>query len=1101
MVDGLAQPVTDQALGSWLRVLPELRTSTRPLEDPLVLLTCSRGATRQQLADQVGRLVWFPHGDMTVNVQPLHPLSRAVGVTVQVGLHATSGSRSGRFMSAYPQGPAGDRVRWAYRSRFTSNPAGWLVERSAPPGYRAPARLRPYSFGGKRVRGLCYFDRRDRQSRSAALNAPMLGSTHVAWTPNDAYQPETPAWTGPATGAPRAAASPWHSRELGALPFGLDDVAVVVGYFAGGRFAVYDERRDVSCWETPRAFGLRLRKDLAATGWGPMPSRVLLLTDFDTLPAVARRQVARGLDGADLITVNVPSTLFLDEGQEGVPRARIALLPGNHATAAAPEWTSTTATGISMTQSVNSTDMALLLPDRTSPHIGTEAVIRAQGDSPAASGSRPPTAGDELGRVRMPVPVGLPVPAMARWAGGKAALVEEGPLGRSGPQVWFEILDGEGAGVVIYRVSSWGRIEIPGWTNPVPGVGWAKWGHDLVQASSGVVLRGHSGWVGRLAAAGLAGVRSRLAAQGVQRFTLSATPAGVFATPVEGGMVWQIPFYGRVRKAASRGELELGGPGRLPPAVPRLTEEKLSMLMVEVKGELRRLRKPGMARIVVAREDVRAAHGQLDPSLWRRQLSVQGAKIAQKWLTGHQDGVLLRGAGQSVEAEWAHPIQVDPFGSDLDEDEDEPMDIEEVELHDSEVLARRRGAEVILETQPFYQDDKDRFHATKQSALSASAGSLRAGVFGLPELVLWVMPHLPGEARDISLDDGRAAYRMVSEALAGIPGALGDPPDTALADVLRPQDGWEVTELGQAAWIGPSALGAGGAAAAIHFNVGVPVETGYLFRQYLQAQTSADSAWGLHTLDHRHDALRFANEVTAWYLSWRALGRISDRMDRARSFVGVADLSAQAVRSHVLSAYIHAAAIFTEPATMDPVKFHAADLIRREPKDLRRALPAQSQAFLRLFAGRIYQLMVAMVNFRVPDRVARARSQPISDPEERLQDSDDTMRLYWEAALTEKHDHRYVMRKCFKRMTVLDDFDVVDGIPLVVVEVRCYGASKYLSYTEMAQAQDRIADAARHAHVVAQRLREPTPNMLSHFEATLQELRAHEAGHGPTPIA
>ncbi|UMP06693.1 hypothetical protein [Amycolatopsis sp. EV170708-02-1] len=66
----------------------------------------------------------------------------------------------------------------------------------------------------------------------------------------------------------------------------------------------------------------------------------------------------------------------------------------------------------------------------------------------------------------------------------------------------------------------------------------------------------------------------------------------------------------------------------------------------------------------------------------------QGAKIALKWLTGHQDGVLLRGAGQSVEAEWAHPTQVAPFGSELEDDES--IDIEAEELHDTETLARRR---------------------------------------------------------------------------------------------------------------------------------------------------------------------------------------------------------------------------------------------------------------------------------------------------------------------------------------------------------------------------------------------------------------------------
>jgi hypothetical protein len=358
VVDDLVQPVTDQALGSWLRGLPGLGVSRRSLADPLVTFTCGGGAARQPLADRVGRLVLFPDGWMTVGAEPVDSADPAAGIKARVALHCTDDGHGGRFRSVYPQGPAGDRVRWEYRRRFAPTAVDWLVERSAVPGSTAPAGLRAHLFGGGHLRGLSYFDRRDRASRFAVLGSSVLGSSYVAWTPNHAYQPGTPTEIDPAIGAVRAAARPWHSQDLGELPFNVEEVAVVAGYFAGGRFAVYDEGQDVSYWQTPLAFGLRLRKDLAAaaadrSAWGRVPSRVVLLTDFDAVHATARADVARGIGGTELITVDAPSTLSLDQGPgRGRPQARIALLPGDGGVAV-PEWTSTTYAGISTRLSPN----------------------------------------------------------------------------------------------------------------------------------------------------------------------------------------------------------------------------------------------------------------------------------------------------------------------------------------------------------------------------------------------------------------------------------------------------------------------------------------------------------------------------------------------------------------------------------------------------------------------------------------------------------------------------------------------------------------------------------------------------------------------------
>ncbi|GMA87424.1 hypothetical protein GCM10025868_26740 [Angustibacter aerolatus] len=115
------------------------------------------------------------------------------------------------------------------------------MEQSAPADAVPAPGARPHVFGGRRLWGLSYFDQRDNRSRAAALNASALDPAPVAWTPPT--RDRQPAHSrGSAVGVPDAVADPWQSQPLGRLPFDPDAAAVVVTYFAGGRFAVYDGR-------------------------------------------------------------------------------------------------------------------------------------------------------------------------------------------------------------------------------------------------------------------------------------------------------------------------------------------------------------------------------------------------------------------------------------------------------------------------------------------------------------------------------------------------------------------------------------------------------------------------------------------------------------------------------------------------------------------------------------------------------------------------------------------------------------------------------------------------------------------------------------------
>ena len=93
----------------------------------------------------------------------------------------------GRFRSAWPQGPAGDRARHAWRERLGKAGARWLAGQFAPPGAAAPADLAPRPISGHgRLLGWSFFDERDWDSRRAALSPARIGAACVTWVPGGA---------------------------------------------------------------------------------------------------------------------------------------------------------------------------------------------------------------------------------------------------------------------------------------------------------------------------------------------------------------------------------------------------------------------------------------------------------------------------------------------------------------------------------------------------------------------------------------------------------------------------------------------------------------------------------------------------------------------------------------------------------------------------------------------------------------------------------------------------------------------------------------------------------------------------------------------------
>ena len=125
MAGDLIGTVTPEDLGAQLARLSQLSTEVRPVEDPVVLVTCTQGGY-QAVANATGRLLVFPR-DSEVALASW-PAGRGDS-TDRAGLVLIGdGIRNGFFTSAYPQGAAGDRVRLAYRKRFPGSARDWLLK-------------------------------------------------------------------------------------------------------------------------------------------------------------------------------------------------------------------------------------------------------------------------------------------------------------------------------------------------------------------------------------------------------------------------------------------------------------------------------------------------------------------------------------------------------------------------------------------------------------------------------------------------------------------------------------------------------------------------------------------------------------------------------------------------------------------------------------------------------------------------------------------------------------------------------------------------------------------------------------------------------------
>jgi hypothetical protein len=103
-----------------------------------------------------------PNGDISLGAEAISLADESAGVAVKVVLYRTKEGLPGQFRSAYPQGPRGDLIRWAYRQRYGSRDIGWMAERLAPSGAAPPPGIQPRQIKGfSRLFGWSFYDERE----------------------------------------------------------------------------------------------------------------------------------------------------------------------------------------------------------------------------------------------------------------------------------------------------------------------------------------------------------------------------------------------------------------------------------------------------------------------------------------------------------------------------------------------------------------------------------------------------------------------------------------------------------------------------------------------------------------------------------------------------------------------------------------------------------------------------------------------------------------------------------------------------------------------------------------------------------------------------
>ncbi|WP_329138172.1 hypothetical protein OG552_29835 [Streptomyces sp. NBC_01476] len=456
-------------------------------------------------------------------------------------------------------------------------------------------------------------------------------------------------------------------------------------------------------------------------------------------------------------------------------------------------------------------------------------------------------------------------------------------------------------------------------------------------------------------------------------------------------------------------------------------------------------------------EEITATWQRLPRAQRRLPLSPLARAIATA-LDGR--GTALRGGGGGVEAEFTEVLRLARGKGTPGNNVRKP-------------IARGDGFEVTVETKEFYRGSDGRLFRRKEDA-EKQTGKVREVTLAIPEFVAGVHKVLPSEDR---IDDGPAfvALRRLEERFA----VLGPEREFIPVEEAFPaEDGWEVTDLGQGAWIERRVIG-DWQGAHVHYTLGVPVHGLREFLEHVRDHTWRDESRGYLTRAHLTDGLSFGDELASRYAVWRE-HRDGGLASWALPAEQVAALLADdpvvtALRGYGALLHDQVAALVHFWIYEGLNKVNAAVLSRNSMSDVLAALPQDARVFLAADALPAMAAMERRIRARLPEydrEYARFYDEtaPASLFDLTISDEQDrTIREYTWAGLVQGGSRPMAQDYAFS-IHDLPELDTEDGnaaLPLVVIEVRSYG-ERHVSVDETAGYYDRLKQTAADVHAKAQ---------------------------------